>query len=97
MARFVEAAINPQAFTCKARTRQGSQVSVNISGAILVWGGVTEEGRNAAMRTFGFADVLSLESIINDLQRARDARFSAFVRERLTWCQEMFASLIGGA
>jgi hypothetical protein len=62
-----------QKFLTHARNQDRSVVRiagkpVQTSGAILVWGAVTPEGRTAVMADFRFVDVLSVESMISDLQ-----------------------------
>lgn len=48
------------------------------------------------MERFGFVDVLSVESIVNDLLREGHEPYRRFLMERMSWCDEMFAALLGG-
>jgi hypothetical protein len=93
-ARFLEAAMTPDAFTCTV-TRGNRRISVEISGAILVWGRATPEGKDSAIKQFGFVDVLSVESMVNDLLRAGHEPYRRFLKERWSWCDEMFSALLG--
>lgn len=95
-ARFLEAAKTPSAYTCKVTTPSNRQVQFEYSGAILVWGRTTVEGQNAVMSQYGFVDVLSIESMVNDLLRSGHEPFREFLRVRQAWCKEMFTKLMGG-
>lgn len=64
-----------------------------ISGAILVWGNITPEGRTSVMNDYGLADVLSLEQIINDLIIWNNQDYLDFIKQREKWCQELFILL----
>ena len=92
---FLEASQNPNAFTYRATNRQNASLPVDIAGTILVWGRVSDEGKKAAMETFGFTDVLSVEAIINELLRTKNERYVSFLRERHSWCKGLFAALAG--
>jgi hypothetical protein len=41
---------------------------VHVDGAVLIWGSITPEGRRAVIEKYGFADVLSVEMMANDLR-----------------------------
>lgn len=69
--RFVAMARNPKAYAVSVSDRSGRSRPVEASGAILVWGSVTDEGRRAVIEDFGFADVRSVEAIICDLLRPK--------------------------
>ena len=66
---------------------------VSVSGAILVWGSITPEGRRNIINYTGLADVLSLEQIINDLINWNNQDYIDFNQQRETWCQELFIIL----
>ena len=86
---FLAIAKDPRQYTV---TVKGS--SISVSGAVLVWGSITSEGRKTVMNTTGLADVLSLEQIITDLLIWDNQDYSKFMERRATWCQELF-SLVG--
>ncbi len=93
--RFLEAARYPDRFQCRVTSRSGQRRDVAIDGAILVWGSVSVVGRKAVQSEFGFADILSVEEIINDLIQSGDASYAEFVRQRGQWSDELFQSLLG--
>lgn len=93
--RFLAMARNPKAYAVSVSDRLGRARPVEASGAILVWGSMTDEGRRAVMEEFGFADVLSVEAIIGDLLRTENRAYTKFVEERERWCAELFRAMLG--
>ncbi len=61
-----------------------------INGSILVWGRYTEQGRASVMAQYGLVDVLSLESIINDLVRWQNQDYIELLHQYERWCREPF-------
>ncbi len=61
-----------------------------VAGAILVWGSVTEGGREAAMKQYGLADVLSIEQMLADLHRWAPSQWQDRVAQLRGWCNELF-------
>lgn len=93
--RFVEAALYPDRFNCTVTTRNGKRSEIAIAGAILVWGNTSEAGRETVIEEFAFADVLSVQDIINELIQAGEQRYLDFVEQRGNWCRQLFSSLVG--
>ncbi|HWB11595.1 MAG TPA: hypothetical protein VG826_20355 [Pirellulales bacterium] len=93
--RFLAMARDPTAYVVSVTGRSGHSRQIEASGAILVWGSVTEEGRRAVMAEFGFADVLSVERIICDLLRTENRAYLDFVGDRERWCAELFRAMQG--
>lgn len=91
--RFVDMARDPAAYAVSVTDRSGRSRPIDASGAILVWGSVTEEGRRAVMEEFGFTDVLSVEEIIGDLLRTENRAYLSFITERERWCSELFRAM----
>lgn len=89
---FLDLARSPDSSIAKLRARP-----VGIDGAILVWGAITEEGRNDAMSKFGFADVLSLEAMLADLRVWRDPSWHARIGELREWTNGLLDELLGAA
>lgn len=85
---FLEAARTPAAFIVTVKGK-----AVDVSGAILVWGRVTDAGRQAVIGATGVADVLSLEEIISSLIATGSDEYAGFVADRSRWCRELFDSL----
>lgn len=87
---FLDLANTPQKYVV---TRNGKPQ--NISGAILVWGSCTDEGRKKVLEQHGFRDILSLESIVADLVQWKNKNFLDLLAEREAWVNEMFSGLRG--
>jgi hypothetical protein len=72
--------------------RCGGQ-SQAIDGAILVWGAITAEGRQATMSAYGFADILSLETMVADLQAWADPSWADLLQSHRRWSDDLFVAL----
>jgi hypothetical protein len=88
---FMDATIEPAKYQVKVAGRPAS-----TSGGILVWGATTHSGRADAIAEFGFADVLSLETMLADVRSWNDAAWSARVAELRAWTDEMLDGLLDG-
>ncbi|TPJ82805.1 hypothetical protein [Mesorhizobium sp. B2-6-2] len=71
--------------------------SIDTDGAILIWGAVAPEGRDEAIKTKGFHDVLSVEQICADLASWKCVRYAELIGRRQKWCNELFAGLLEAA
>ncbi len=83
--KFLRLASDPTALI----VRRGGQPE-NVDGAILVWGAVSPEGRTAAMTEHGLADVLSVETMLTDLQTWAPAEWTTFLDRYESWTGELF-------
>lgn len=62
--------------------------------SILEWlGKVTLEGRSAVIADYGFAEVLSVETMVNDLRRWKPAGWGEMLEQLRHWSNELFDSL----
>jgi hypothetical protein len=66
-----------------------------VDGAILVWGAISPEGRDAAMKEFALSDVLSIEAMVTDLQTWAPVGWTEFVSRYRGWTNELFDFLAG--
>lgn len=66
---------------------------IGYQGAILVWGSVTPQGRDAVKAAYGFADILSIENMISQLRAWNNPHYEAFLSEREAWMFELFQGL----
>jgi hypothetical protein len=89
-AKFLRVASGPATLDVR---RQGRPQPVD--GAILVWGAVSPEGREAAMKELAFAEVLSIEDMIADLQTWAPVGWTEFVSQYRGWTNELFGFLAG--
>jgi hypothetical protein len=69
--------------------------SINVDGAILIWGACTSEGRQDVLNGTGVFDVLSLEEIIASLVDAGNREYQDLVERRSAWCKQFFDFLSG--
>lgn len=91
--RFVQLAKEPNAL--KVDLLKGSRrEEIKIHGSILIWGSVSPEGYDAVKKEYGFAEVLSVESMLNDLRTWRPAEWAAQVQLLRKWCNELFDFLV---
>lgn len=66
---------------------------VETSGAILVWGAITPEGRTSVIERFGLADVLSLEAMIEQLDAWGSSTWRQRVDDLKAWSDQLFGYL----
>lgn len=92
---FLNAASLPDSFNCSVTTRTNRKTTIQFSGAILVWGRTTPEGRDSAISHYGLADVLSMEAIVNDLLREENRPYREYIEKRMRWCDDLFSALLG--
>jgi hypothetical protein len=88
--RFLAMARSPDAYEARVNAKP-----ITVHGAILVWGAVTEAGRRATMEHYRFADVLSLEEMVADLQAWRSREWQERVGEWRSWAVGLFDALSG--
>ena len=71
--------------------------TINLDGAILIWGDCDQEGRREVVEGTGIAEVLSLEEIIETLVNRANPEYLELVQRRMAWCQELFSFLSGSS
>ena len=64
-------------------------------GAILVWGAITDQGRDAVMEATGLTDVLSVEAMIADLNKWKPEGWARLINDRRQWSNALFDYLDG--
>jgi hypothetical protein len=82
-------------FRSLARDHRACRVQVQrqpieVAGAILIWGDVTETGRSAIIADFGFHDVIGMNRILDDLWLWRPEPFVLFIHSLSNWSKELF-------
>lgn len=82
---LLQAAREPEAFQVKVNGRP-----LRVDGAILVWGATTPAGSAAVRAAYGFADVFSVESMLDDLRRWAPASWRERVAELREWSMSLF-------
>ena len=87
---FLQLAQNPTIFD----VRVGSRPLPNlVSGAILIWGATSDSGRKAVIADYNFADVLSVETMLDDLHIWMPTRWTERINQLRQWSEELFAFL----
>jgi len=87
--KLLRLARDPEAFEVRVGGR-----AVKVDGAVLIWGALTAEGRNAVIREYNFADVLSVEAMVEDLRRWKAAGWAEVVEQFRRWSTELFDFLV---
>ena len=62
----------------------------------LIWGAATPCGCADVREESKLADVLTVESMVDDLTRSNDEGYDAMLKDRRKWCNEMFYGLAAG-
>lgn len=87
---FMELTCNPSVYEIKVDRRP---LTPPIRGTILMWGATREQGRQAAMTTYGFADVLSAESMLDDLHTSNSAEWTLIIDQLKDWSNSLLTYL----
>lgn len=67
--------------------------SMDVSGAILVWGAATPAGRTAVVEATGIETVLTVEDMCRDLVEWKNSDFQTLLAERERWTTELCRGL----
>jgi hypothetical protein len=87
--RFLCMARQPDSY----RVKSGQQF-YEVNGSILVWGKVSQDASKKIKTHFGFADVISLESVINDLVHQRNKEYADLITRYSGQCRFLFDALL---
>jgi len=90
--KFLSGAKNPTALLVRCNGKP-----IDVRGSILIWGALTPEGKASAISEYGFADVLSAESMIEDIQIWKPVAWHQFTNRRRQWSNELFDFMDGMA
>src|SRR5699024_7488602 len=66
---------------------------VQPHGSILVWGAATPSGRQAVIQTYGLHDVLTISSMVQDMQAWQYGPYLELIGQRQLWANELFSGL----
>lgn len=83
--KFLQVAREPKSLDI----RRGG-LPTEVVGAILVWGATTSEGCNAVISQYGFADVLSVEAMVEDLHTWAPPGWVALMEQYRGWTNELY-------
>ncbi|MGB9866752.1 MAG: hypothetical protein ACPLPR_02445 [Bacillota bacterium] len=87
--KFLQIAVHPSLYRVKVGGRE-----VQVHGAVLIWGAIDPRNRDAIIREYGFADILSVETMINDLRSWRPSHWVQRVEQLKQWSNELFEWLL---
>jgi hypothetical protein len=87
---FLQLAQNPTIFDVRIG---GRPLANRVSGAILIWGATSVSGYKAVIADYNFADVLSIETMLDDLHVWMPTRWSDRINELRHWSDELFTYL----
>jgi hypothetical protein len=85
---FLQAAADPS--QVEVKTSKGPSP---VHGAVLVWGDATATGRDTTIARYGFADVLTVSAMVQDLNRWQPPEWGAFITDRRRWTTDLFDGL----
>ena len=90
-----------QSFLRAAREPSAARVTVDgrpvpVDGAILIWGAANPCGCADVREKYKLADVLTVETMVDDLTRSNDEHYVAMLEDRCKWLNEMFYGLAAG-
>lgn len=68
-------------------------VAMQVNGAVLILGAITDGGREALISEYHLADVLSVENMLDDLQAWKPNNWERRVSQLEGWSEELFAYL----
>jgi hypothetical protein len=86
--RFISFASNPKKYKVNV-----SGKPVIAHGSVLIWGAITQKGKEDVIRKTNIYDVLSLEEMMNDLLHNNEDRFNKLLDTRKEWCTYLFEKL----
>ncbi len=67
-----------------------SSKPIEVGGAVLIWGAVTPEGREAVMRQYAITDVLSVEAMLEDLRIWAPETWTERMARYRGWTDDLF-------
>lgn len=82
---FLSLVKQPEKFVVKV-----SQKQIAYDGNILIWSRAEPDIIKSVKQSYGLYDVLTLENIINDLNRWDNRQYKEFLTERAAWCSHLF-------
>jgi hypothetical protein len=88
--KFLDVGKNPGKYIFSVN---GERQRESISGIILIWGKVSENGRDKAIEMYNVYDVLSLEKIVNQLLSWKPEEYRKLIRDRQGWSNTFFENL----
>ena len=88
---FLQLARDPTIFDVRIG---GRPIPNRISGAILIWGATSDSGCKEVIADNNFADVLSVEMMLDDLHAWLPIQWTERINELRHWSDELFTYLV---
>lgn len=88
--QFRRTARDPQ--SCRVQVKGNP---IDVAGAILIWGDVTDAGKSATIAACGFHDIIGMNRIMADLWLWQPKPFVAFIQSLSDWSNDLFMFLSG--
>jgi len=85
---FLQCAQDPGSISAKVRGKP-----VMIDGAVLIWGAISTEAKDAVRLDRGFHDILSVEDICKDLLRWQSQEYQDLIQQYRSWSSNLFDGL----
>lgn len=86
---FLRSARHPDEQVVRVRGKE-----IKINGAILVWGAISDDAKNAVMAERGFHNILSVEDICRDLVDWQNEEYLEMIERYKAWTNRLFDGLI---
>lgn len=87
--RFLELTNNPQKLTVKINKQD-----IAINGGILVWGKVDQKAKSKIIDQYLFADIISLEEVVQNLIEWNNEEYLSFIGTYKKWTTDIFKGLV---
>ena len=87
---FLELADKPGDYVVKCKGKEES-----VSGSVLVWGCISENGISEVKNDYSLSHVLSTEKIVEELVDWQDPAFIEFINQYKKWSNQLFNGLLG--
>lgn len=86
---FLDLAKDPKNYQVKVNGEE-----VHVDGAILIWGKVSNKGKEEVCIIEKIFDILSVEEVINQMIRSDSNYFNSFIAEKKEWSDFLFQKLL---
>ena len=63
---------------------------LRVDGAILIWGAVSDGGRESVIGEHGLSDVWSVEAMLDDLRTTGSEKWETRIGELRKWSDQLF-------
>jgi len=95
--RFLGIGENPGEYIVRFIDENGNKKDITdeVKGSILVWGRINDKTKQN-MQSYKFADILSIEDMINNLLLWDDKEYLKLIETKNEWTVDLMSALVGG-